>query len=171
MQKVQVLATAPWNVSFPFYSWLVRFTQITKESSVVWYFPENKIIRIANLKEIKEINIDEFMKKNRLTNMKTISLTEKQYEDLSNYTKSKLGKQSGGFLTAAGFIVVQFLRKFFKLKIKNPFNKAMTSAEYIREGSRKIDELVVFVLTHNIPQGNFNTEDAMELTSELSDKY
>lgn len=168
MHKVQVLATRPWNVWFPIVSWLIRLSQLSKESEVAWYFPDRQIIRIASLDGIKEMNIDHFMEKNRLVNMKTISLTEKQYTELEEYTKSKLSENSKNLFSTLGFIFVQFFKKILGIKIKNPFNKQLTSAEYIREGARKVDELTVFILTHNVPKGNFNTEDAIDLASELS---
>ena len=171
MKRVQILATRPYGHYFPIISWLIRLIQWSKESHVVWYFPETNMVRHAHFNEFKEINIDKFMEMNRLVKMKTISLTDDQYQRLDEYTASKLGKQSGYFATLFGSLIPDIMRSLFKIKLKNPFYKGMTCSEFVREGSRKIDEVMVFVLTHEICQGTFNTQDAMSLASELSEKY
>lgn len=170
MKKVQILATRPYGHWFPIISWMIRLIQWSKESHVVWYFPETNMVRHAHFNEFKEQNIDEFMEKNRLVNMKTISMSDEKYKKLDDYTASKLGKQSGYFATLFGSLVPDLMRSLFKMKLSNPFYKGMTCSEFVREGSRQIDEVAVFVLTHEIHQGNFRTTDAMSLASELSAK-
>jgi hypothetical protein len=171
MKTVQVLATRPWHQWFPIVSWLIRLIQWSKHSHVVWYFPEMKIVRHAHFNDIREEDIDKFMEKNRLVGMQTIHLTEDQYKKLDDFTKSKLGKQHGYFTTLFGELIPDLVHSLFKARISNPFYKGMTCSEFVREGSRQIDEVLVFVLTHQIPQGTFNTKDAMLLASNISDKY
>ncbi len=169
MKKIQVLTTRPWNSYFPFLSWLIRLFQLSKESNIVWYFPEKKIIRDVYFNKIREIDIDKFMENNRLVNVKTLKLSEEQYKRIDKYTASKLGAQSGYFKTLIGFFISQFFKLLSRVKIKNPFFKGMTSPEFIREGARKIDELFVFISTCESAPGNLTTTKAMDLISELSD--
>jgi len=171
MKKVQLLATRPYGQWFPIVSWIIRFIQWSKESHVVLYFPETKKVRHARFNDIIEQHIDEFMEKNRLVNMKTFNLSNEQYEAVDEYTKSKLGKQCGYWSTLIGSLIPEIIRTLFKIKLSNPLYKGITCSEFFRESARKIDGQLVMVLTNSIPKGTFNTQDAIELASSISDKY
>lgn len=171
MKRIQLLATRPYGHYFPIVSWLVRLFEWSKQSHVVLYFPETQIVRHAHFNNFKEQNVDEFMKNNRLINMKTINLSDEQFARLDEYSMSKLGKQTGYFSTLFGSLIPNAVRNLFGKKLHNPFYKGMTCSEYVRESLRKVDEIMVFVLTNDIAKGNFSTDDAMELASKLASKY
>jgi hypothetical protein len=171
MKKIQILATRPYGHCFPIVSWSIRLMEWSKQSHVVIFFPETEMIRHAHFNTFKEEKIGDFMLKNRLVNMKTLSISDEQYKKVDEYTASKLGPQDGYFSTLAGSLIPQITRTLFGLKLKNPLYKGMTCSEFVRESMRKIDEVLVFVLTNSIHKGNFSTDDAIELASDLSDKY
>jgi hypothetical protein len=167
MKKIQLLATRPYGHWFPIVSWLIRLTQWSSESHVVLYFPETQKVRHARFNDITEEDIDCFMLKNRMTNMKTILLNDAQFEALDQYSKSKLGKQTGYWSTFIGSFIPQIIRKI-GITVINPFYKGLTCSEYFRESIRKADPQLVMVLTNNIPKGIFSTQDALELAPKIS---
>ena len=170
MKRVQVLTTRPFNKKFPLVSLLVRLVQFSKESHIVWYFPDKKVIRDLYLGEFREIDIDTFMENNRIVNMKTLAISDNQYNKLEEYTKSKIGLKFDYFFTLITFLFLQIFRKI-GIKFDNPFSNKQTNADFIKEGTRQIDELMVFILAKDIPQGMFNTKDAMDLIHQFSEKY
>lgn len=167
MKTIQIIATRPYGHPFPIVSWFIRLIQWSAHSHVVLYFPEERKLRHAHFNEFKEEHPDDFFEKNRLVDMKTIYLTEEQYEKLDNYSLSKIGKQSGYFSTLFGSLIPELAKKTFGLSLKNPFYKGMTCSEYLRESLRKANEVLVFVLTCAIPKGTFNTKEAMALAADF----
>jgi hypothetical protein len=170
MKRVQILTTRPYGSFFPIVSWLIRIIQFSKESHILWYFPEKKLVRDIHLGEYREIDIDLFMEANKLINVKTLVISEDQYASLDEYTKSKEGKKESWLFPFISFLFLQIFRKL-GIKFANPFFKELTSADFIREGSRQIDALLVFIFTKDIPKGVFNTKDAMDLVDQLSERY
>lgn len=170
MKRVQILTTRPYGLFFPVISWLTRLVQFSKESHIVWYFPEKKVVKDIYLGEYREIDIDFFMETNKLINVKTLVISEDQYDKLNEYLQSKEGEKHPWLFSFISFLFLQIFRKV-GIKFVNPISKQLTSADFIREGSRQIDGLLVFIFTKDIPRGMFNTKDAMSLVDELSKRY
>jgi hypothetical protein len=167
MRRIQILVTRPYKQWFSIVSWLICLAQWSNHSHAVLYLPETHRLRHVYFNDILEEDISSFMLKNRLVNMRTISLTDEQYQAVDEYSKSKLGKQTGYFSTFFGSLIPQIFRNIFKIYLKNPLYKGITSGDFIRESLRKIDNYTVCVLTSNIPEGIFNSKDALDLSDQL----
>lgn len=168
MKQTQVIATRPYGHWFPIVSWMIRLFQWSSHSHVVLYFPDQKIMRHAYFNEIKEQDPDSFFEDNRLVDIRTITISDEQYQKIDEYSKSKVGKQTGYWSTLVGSIPASIIRTLFKTKLKNPWYKGLTCSEFVRNSLRQVDEVLVFVLTNDLPEGTFNTEDALKLASEIS---
>lgn len=161
MNRVQVLSTRPWGHPFPLISWLIRLVEWSPQSHIVWYFPEQKVVRHAHFNEIKEQDIDSFMRKNRLVNMKTIYLNDDEFIALNEVTERKIGKQSGYFSTLFGAFIPQLARTIFGVKLRNHFADGFTCSEFVRMGLKRISPFTMEKY-ESISFGNFTTDDALE---------
>ena len=171
MKNIAVLGTKPHGHWFPIVSWLIRLLEWTKQSHVLLYFPETHMVRHAHFNNIKEQHIDEFMKDNRMMDMKVISFPDEAYDKVDLYSKYRLGKQKGYFKTLFGSIIPQLCKHIFKTRFKNPWYEGTTCSEFVRESLAQGDEVEVSILTKHIPKGTFTTWEALCLASHLSDKY
>lgn len=165
--KVQVIASRPKGQWFPIVSWLIRLAEWSKQSHVIFYFPELNIARHAHFNDIKEESIESFLKTNKIVTIRNLDITNEQFLALDSWTSSKVGKQHGYFSTLLGCLIPQIAYNLFKIRLSNPFYKGLTCSEFIREGLRKVNEVAVFVLTNDILPGTFTTDDSIQLASDL----
>jgi hypothetical protein len=168
MKKVTVLGTKPKNTFFPIISWGIRLLEHSKQSHVTFFFEEEGIVRHAYFNDIQEQKIEDFLKTNTVVREHTLYIKEDAYERLSNYTKSKLGEQSGYFCTLFGCAFPLIVRQITGRHLRNVLFKGQTCSEFVRAGFRQINEIYVFVLTNNIPSGTFTTTDALDLAEEFA---
>lgn len=169
MSKISIIATRPSTILFPIISWGIRLLEWSKHSHVAIYFPDKEIVRHAHFNDIKEEKIEDFLKANKIVNMKTIELTVTEYEKIDSYTTSKIGKQKGYFSTLFGAAIPLIVRNITGKYLRNPFYKGTTCSEFVRNSLRQTNPVLVFILTNIVPNGTFTTEDAIALAKEFSE--
>lgn len=168
MSNIEILATRPSGHPFPIISWVIRVLEWSSQSHVTIFFPAKGVVRHAHFNSFKEEHISQFLKSNRVIKSKELELTSDEYAGVEAYTRSKLGRQSGYFLSLFGNLIPQLCRVLFNIKLRNPLYKGMTCSEFVRNSLKKVDESVVLRLTDDIPEGTFTTNDALELTAKLT---